>query len=473
MTSQQRPAVRSRQRATTSSQPLSVVARRPVLSVVGDPIVDDAPESRARSNGHSLHRHLGWRDANRLTVLVAALSCFGLVVVLSASSIVSITASGSPWSLFEKQVMWTVIGAGAFLLASRLDLGLLRRASVPMLVVSGGLLVAVFAPGISSDAVGGSSRWIGAGPLKIQPSELSKLSICLFAADLLARRADVEDQQRQIVYPLFTVIGVFGLLILKQPDMGTTVVLCVIGLSLLWAAGIERMLFVRLVSLLCVGGGIFAFAAPYRRARLFSFVNPFAHASTTGYQVVQSLEALGSGHITGTGLGTSAAKWGFLPNAWTDFIFAVIGNELGLVGTTAVLLAFAGFCWLGVRIAARTTDRFTSFLATGITCWIGSQAIINIGGVVGVLPETGIPLPFLSSGGSSLVVTLAAVGILVNISRSTARAARSPKEPSTDPRHETRGAARSSTAVRRVRAVQPAQATRGRGASRPTRTSSW
>jgi cell division protein FtsW len=362
------------------------------------------------------------RDASRLTVLVVALNCFGLVIVLSASSVASITESGSPWSLFEKQAMWTVIGAGAFIVASRVDLALLRRAAVPLLVLCGFLLVAVFAPGLSSGAVGGSSRWIGAGPLKIQPSELSKLAFCLFAADLVARRAGATDQRRQIVYPLFTVLGACALLILKQPDMGTAIVLCCIGLSVLWAVGIDRSIFLRLVSVLAVAGGLFALVAPYRRARLLSFVNPFAHASTTGYQAVQGIVAMASGHLTGTGLGNSAAKWGFLPNAWTDYIFAIIGNELGLFGSIAVLCAFAAFCWLGVRIASRTGDLFTSLLATAITCWIGCQAIINIGGVVAVMPETGIPLPFLSSGGSSLVVTLAAVGILVNIARVPATA---------------------------------------------------
>jgi cell division protein FtsW len=367
----------------------------------------------------------GQRDANRLTVLVAALSCFGLVIVLSASSIASITSSGSPWSLFEKQAVWTILGAGTFLVARRMDLAKLRRASVPFLVLSGFLLVAVFAPGLSSHAVGGSSRWIGAGPLKIQPSELSKLAFCIFAADLVARRSGAADERRSIVYPLFTVLGVFALLILKQPDMGTAIVLCCIGLSILWASGVDRAIFLRALSVLVVIGALFALVAPYRRDRLFSFLNPFAHASTTGYQVVQSLVALGSGHVTGTGLGGSVAKWGFLPNAWTDFIFAIIGNELGLIGSTAVLLAFAAFCWLGVRIAARTDDLFMSLLAIGITCWIAGQAIINIGGVVGVMPETGIPLPFLSSGGSSLVVTFAAVGVLVNIARAPV-AGRSP-----------------------------------------------
>ena len=452
---------RARQHGQTSAQPRSSRDGAPALRLVD---VDDGARLTTRSartkRGRDSDAVRGARDANRLTILVTGLSCFGLVVVLSASSIVSITSSGSPWSMFEKQAMWTVIGAFGFIVASRVDLALLRRAAVPLLVVSGVLLVAVFAPKLSSGAVGGSSRWIGAGPLKIQPSELSKLAFCLFAADLVARRAGAEDERRQIVYPLFTILGIFAILILKQPDMGTTVVLSAIGLSVLWASGIDRRLFLRVFGLIAAAGGMFALIAPYRRARLFSFINPFAHASTTGYQVVQSLEALGSGHITGSGLGASAAKWGFLPNAWTDFIFAVIGNELGLVGSTAVLLAFGGFCWLGVRIAARADDRFQSLLATGITCWVGAQAIINIGGVVGVMPETGIPLPFLSSGGSSLVVTLAAVGVLVNISRQSGASAR-PRTRASAPQLPNRSSARARTDSELLRPSRAASPRRG------------
>jgi cell division protein FtsW len=438
-------SARRPQRSTAGLAPTA--GSRPALRLVETD--HDEPPTRARRSAGPSIAVRARRDANRLTILVVALNCFGLVIVLSASSVASIAQSGSPWSLFEKQAMWTVVGAGAFILAARMDLALLRRAAAPLLVLCGILLVAVFAPGLSSGAVGGSSRWIGAGPLKIQPSELSKLAFCLFAADLVARRAGANDQRRQIVYPLFTVLGVLALLILKQPDMGTAIVLCCIGLSVLWAAGIDRSIFLRVVTLLSAAAGMFALVAPYRRARLFSFINPFAHASTTGYQAVQGIVALGSGHLTGTGLGNSAAKWGFLPNAWTDYIFAIIGNELGLFGSVAVLFAFAAFCWLGVRVASRSGDQFTSLLATAITCWIGCQAIINIGGVVAVMPETGIPLPFLSSGGSSLVVTLAAVGILVNIARAPAAAVSAATAPAST------GGSRASGTPRNGRARRP------------------
>jgi len=377
-------------------------------------------------------------EARRLFLLTGALSAFGLVIVLSASSVASLTADGTPWSLFMKQALWTAIGGVAFLVASRVDIGHLRRAAVPLLLVSIGLLIAVLAPHVGRTAEG-SSRWIGAGPLRLQPSELSKLAFAIFAADLIARRAGSRDERRAIVIPLCTIFAVLGILILRQPDMGTAIVLCCITASVLYVSGVETGLLVRVLLGLAALGAVVALSAPYRRARLFSFLNPFAHASTSGYQVVQSLVALGSGHLTGTGLGGSVAKWGFLPNAWTDFVFAIIGNELGLVGALAVLAAFAWFTWLGIRIASHAPDRFQRLLATGITCWISAQAVINIGGVVGILPETGIPLPFLSSGGSSLVVVLGAVGLLVNIAR---RNGQRPATASARPRRRPLAAAR-------------------------------
>jgi cell division protein FtsW len=212
-----------------------------------------------------------------------------------------------------------------------------------------------------------------------------------------------------------TVLGVLAVLILAQPDMGTAVVLVCTTFGVLYVAGVHRRLLVSVGALAAAGGGIVALAAPYRRARLLSFLNPFGHAATSGYQVVQSLVALGSGHVSGAGLGGSAAIWGWLPNAQTDFVFAVVGEQLGLAGTVGVVVAFACLGWVGIRVVARTQDRFACLFAAAATCWIVCQAMINIGGVVGALPETGIPLPFISSGGSSLVVLLAACGLLVNV----------------------------------------------------------
>jgi cell division protein FtsW len=278
-------------------------------------------------------------------------------------------------------------------------------------------------PGLGHFA-GGSSRWIGIGPFQLQPSELMKLAIVVFAADVLARRAKRRDQWQAFVRPLFLFMGLAAVLIVKQPDLGTAIVIGCITFSMLFAAGTRLRLLVVPGVVVCAAGAVIALKAPYSRDRLLSFVDPFAHASTTGYQVVQSLATLGLGGVTGSGVGASITPWGFLPNAHTDFVFAVIAGNLGLVGALVVLLGFGAFGWAGLRIAARERDPFARFVAIGITCWILAQAVINIGGVVDALPVTGIPLPFISYGGSSLIVALVGVGLLFGIARRQPEAAR-------------------------------------------------
>ncbi|HUZ20843.1 MAG TPA: putative lipid II flippase FtsW [Acidimicrobiales bacterium] len=393
----------------------------------------------------------GRKDALRLGALAAALTAFGLVMILSASPAVAIADYGSPWALFERQFMWILIGAAGFAVAARLDLVRVRRLAVPALVLGFFLLVVVLAPHIGKTA-GGSSRWIGAGPVRVQPSELMKLAFAVFAADLVARREHRADHFASLVRPLGVVLAAAGILILKQPDMGTAIVLVCIGTAVLFAAGVHGRMLAGVVAVLVGLGSVVALAAPYRRARLLSFINPFAHASGTGYQVVQSLSSLGSGHLAGAGIGAPFANW-FLPNAQTDFIFAVVGNDLGFVGAVALLLAFAAFGWLGIRIAARTEDRFASLLVTAITCWVVFQALINVGGVIGILPETGIPLPFLSFGGSSLVVVLIGTGLLVNIARR--------------PRAVATGQARQASAARRRAGTPERRSAPPRPAGRP------
>jgi cell division protein FtsW len=242
-----------------------------------------------------------------------------------------------------------------------------------------------------------------------------KLALAVFAADLLTRRADRAHEVRAVVAPLLIVMGTAALLLLKQPDMGTAIVLVCITFALLFAGGVPKGAVFKTLAATAVLGLVFGLAQPYRRDRLLSFVNPFAHAKGSGYQVVQSLVGLGSGHLFGLGLGGSHEKWGLLPNAHTDFIFSVIGEETGLVGALLVLSLFAALAYFGLRAASRAPDRFGGLLAVAATAWITSQALINIGATVGVLPVTGIPLPFVSFGGSSLVITLMAVGILANI----------------------------------------------------------
>ena len=374
------------------------------------------PERRSKSGHLSL-------EAKVLAASVGGLCLLGLPIVLSASAPGAILAGGSPWSFVVRQSIYMGIGVLAALVVSRTSMKVVRRLRFPLFVGAFCLLVVVFVPGLGHFA-GGSSRWIALGPFQLQPSELMKLAMVVFAADLLARRAKRRDQWQASVRPLLLFMALAAVLIVKQPDLGTAIVIGCITFSMLFAAGTRLRLLVVPGVVVCAAGAVIALKAPYSRDRLLSFVDPFAHASTTGYQVVQSLATLGLGGVTGSGVGASITPWGFLPNAHTDFVFAVIAGNLGLVGALVVLLGFGAFGWAGLRIAARERDPFARFVAIGITCWILAQAVINIGGVVDALPVTGIPLPFISYGGSSLIVALVGVGLLFGIARRQPEAAR-------------------------------------------------
>lgn len=393
--------------------PLRVVRQRPATGPSG---------VRARRTAEqSSHR-----DVGMLLGTTGLLCLLGLVMVLAASALVSLEQYGSTWAIFERQVMWMGTGLVAFVAGSKLDPVVWRKLRLVLLFGTLAMLVAVLVPGVGQFA-GGSSRWIGAGQIRVQPSELMKLAMVVFAADLVARRessgATVREHWRQLVRPLLIVLAVAGALIMKQPDMGTAIILCCVVFAVLFAGGVRVRLLGGILAAVGLVGSVLALSAPYRRARLLSFVDPLAHASGSGYQVVQSLVALQQGGVTGTGAGTSSATWGFLPNAHTDFVFAVIGSDLGLLGALFVIGLVGLFAWHGTRVAARTEDPFSSLLASGITAWIVCQAVINIGGVIGILPVTGIPLPFVSFGGSSLVVAMLGAGILLGIARRTARRA--------------------------------------------------
>lgn len=349
-------------------------------------------------------------------MLITVLCVIGLVMVGSASPVISMSTYGSPWSIFVRQVMWMLLGTVALVVLSRVDYRKWRAVRVPLVAVTIVMLMLVLVPHLGVTA-GGSSRWIGFGQFRLQPSELMKLAMAVFAADLLTRRVDRVTTPRATLVPVLFVLGISAALILKQPDMGTAVVLCCIAFGILFMGGVPMRPIVKVLVVFVVLAVIVGLVDPYRRNRILSFINPGAHRSGSGYQVWQSLIGLGSGHLFGLGLGGGRQKWGLLPNAHTDFIFSVVGEELGLVGAVVVLVLFFAVAWYGLRAATQARDRFGSLLAVGITIWITSQAVINIGAVIGVLPVTGIPLPFISFGGSSLVITMAAFGILLNIAR--------------------------------------------------------
>ena len=377
--------------------------RAPVLVLLRG---GDGAPARRRGGELPTRRALVW--------VIGSLCALGLVMVLCASAYTSLQYYGSVWTIFERQALWMALGVAALWACARLPYDRWRRPRVVLLLGTFVLLLAVLVPGVGVTS-GGSSRWVGIGLLRLQPSELMKLALSVFAADLLTRRAHLVGEVRRVVGPLLLLLGAAGLLVLAQPDMGTAIVLVCITFSLLFAAGVPVRPVLKALAVIAVLGGVVALAAPYRRARLFSFVNPFSHAQGSGYQVVQSLVGLGSGRLFGLGLGGGHQQWGLLPNAHTDFIFSVVGEDGGLLGALLVLGLFLALAWLGLRTASRAPDRFGSLLAVAATCWISSQAVINIGAVIGILPVTGIPLPFVSFGGSSLVITMVAAGILLNV----------------------------------------------------------
>jgi cell division protein FtsW len=351
-----------------------------------------------------------------LAVIVALLCVIGLIMVGSASSVVSISLYGTPWAILIRECLWMAVGLLAFGFFVRFDHRKLRRLAPLLLIGTFFLLVVVLVPGLGVH-VQGSSRWVGFGQFRIQPSELMKLALTVFAADLITRRLDEGAPDRRIIGPLLLVSVSAGVLIVAQPDLGTAMVLGCVALTMLFVSGVRLGPVMKILAGLIGVALIVAIASPYRRERLLSFIDPSSHAAGSGYQVGQSLIGLGSGHLIGAGLGGGQAQWGFLPNAQTDFIFSVIGEELGFIGAALVVVLLGAFVWFGIRAAKRSPERFGGLLAVGLVAWLACETLINIGAVVGVLPVTGIPLPFISYGGSSLVITLVAAGILINIAR--------------------------------------------------------
>ncbi len=354
--------------------------------------------------------------ATGIVVVVAAMNLVGLVMILSASSVLSIRGHGSAWYFVGRQSLWAALGIAALVVGARLDHRRLRALAVPSLLLSVALLVLVLVPGIGS-TVSGSTRWLSLGPVNLQPSELAKLAIGLFCADLLARReARLGDWRVGLLPVVVATVAVVGLVMI-QPDMGTSSCIVLVVAGCVVASGVPGRHLLASAAGVLVTGAVGAVLEPYRRDRLLSFREPFEQYDGDGYQLAQSLMGLGSGGPKGVGLGQSRMKWGFLPNAHTDFIFAVIGEEGGLAGTLFVVGLFVALAWLGVRTALRAPDRFGALLAAGITTWLVGQGVINICTVLGLAPVTGVPMPFVSFGGSALVISMLAAGILVNIAR--------------------------------------------------------
>jgi len=350
-------------------------------------------------------------DQKLLTLVTLGLVAFGLVMVYSATSAAAALGNGDSMAFLERQAAYALIGIVVMAAASRFDYHRLRYFALPLLLVALGLCAAVL---VASPAVNGAHRWFVVGPASFQPSELAKLALGLFAAVYLARRQPPRTFGA-LMRPLGLVTALFGGLILLEPDLGTTISLGVMLLAVLLVAGVPLRLLTA-ASILALGVGFVAiWAEPYRRARVFSFLDPWSDAQNSGFQIIQAMIGIGSGGFTGVGLGEGPQKALYLPEAHTDMIFAVVGEELGLLGSVLVIGAFAAFGYAGFRIALRCRDPFGKLLAAGLTALVCGQAAINLAAVLGIAPLTGIPLPFVSYGGSSLIVLLAGVGILLNI----------------------------------------------------------
>lgn len=351
-----------------------------------------------------------------LLMAVLVLLAIGTLVVFSASAPGALNQYGTPYYFLERQTMWAVLGILAMTVTSRIDYWRYTKFIVPLFGASLVLLVAVLIPHVGIE-INGSRRWLGAGSFTLQPSELAKLALVFFFARLFSLHADkLHDFWRGVVPHLAIALVVFAL-VLAEPDLGTTIAIAGTFFVMLFVAGVRKR---HLVAIMAAGLPVLAWAMlgePYRRQRILAFLDPWKHPLGEGFHTIQALLALGSGGVLGVGLGFSRQALGYLPEAFTDFIFAVLGEELGLVGTVLVVTLFLILAWRGYRIAMRAPDLFAALLATGITTMIVLQALINIGVVTDSLPVTGITLPFISYGGSSLVLSLAGIGILLNISR--------------------------------------------------------
>jgi cell division protein FtsW len=375
--------------------------------------------------GHpAVRARMARRDAARRSTtsyvflfgVLAVLGLVGLVMVLSASSVLAVREDRSSWFYFTRQLVGVALGCALFLVTVRVDYRRWRQWSLALYVVALGLLLAVLVPGVGATR-NGSSRWIDLGVMQLQPSELAKLATLLVICDVCARRQAWVRRPDRVLRPALVLFGAVALLLMAQPNLGTTLVLGATVFAVLFCAGVPGGVLARWGSAGAALALLAALNTDYRRARLLAFLDPWADPASTGYQIIQSQISLASGGWFGVGLGSSRAKWGFLPEAHTDFIFAVIGEELGLVGAFFVLALFGALGYLGLRAAAQAPDTFGRLLATGITTWFCVQAFVNIGAVVGILPITGVPLPFISFGSSAMLANMAAAGILCNICR--------------------------------------------------------
>lgn len=349
-----------------------------------------------------------------VVVTVFVLSLFGILMVYDSSVAIAIRDFGNQYYYAREQAKWLVAGFAALLFFSLVDYRFWHKIALPMLIATLILLLAVFLPGVGVRALG-AHRWINFGLFILQPAELAKLTMVVYLSAWFSNR------ERERFFSFLILIAMVVGLVLLEPDLGTSVIFIAIAVILYFASGAPLIHFGVLLPTLAVGLIGLAIISPYRMARLTTFLHPDQDTLGSSYHIHQALLALGSGGWFGVGIGQSRQKYEYLPEANTDSIFAIIGEELGFVGTLAVVLTFFFLVWRGFRIAKRAPDRFGTMLALGVTAWIAVQTIINLSAMAALLPLTGVPLPFISYGGSSLIIILSAVGILLNVSRKAER----------------------------------------------------
>jgi cell division protein FtsW len=341
----------------------------------------------------------------------------GLMMVLSASSVLSLRVNGNSYTIFVRQLIWVVVGLPMAYVASRMTPRHFRMLAYVALLGSMFLLVLTYIPGLGV-GVNGNTNWLNlGGPLQIQPSEFAKLAMVMWCADLYARKEKLLTQWKHLLVPMVPVCGLVIALVVGQHDLGTALVLMAVMIGMIWIVGAPTRLFVATIVVVGAVATYFVNAEKYRMQRVTSFLDPFSDPMGVGWQAYHSFYALSTGGWWGVGIGNSRQKWSNLPEAHTDFIFSVIGEELGLVGSLTVLALFLTLAYAGVRIATRNTEPFVRYAAAGITIWIMAQTLVNLGAVIGLLPIVGIPLPLLSYGGSALLPTLIAIGMLLSFAK--------------------------------------------------------
>ena len=354
-----------------------------------------------------------------IAAVVGIFVILGLVMVLSASAIVEANAGNSPYGVFGRQAMWAMVGLVGLVFAAVVPYTVWKRFAIPLGLLGVAVMALPFVPSIGAE-VNGARAWIRVGGFSMQPSEFLKLVVVIAAADLLTRRSSVMGDNRQALIPAAVLAGAAALMSILQGDLGSAIVLGAIVLSIAWIAGAPLMPLAGVTLIAAISAVGFIVSSSRRIDRFTAFLDVEGHKTHESFQVYQSFVSIANGGLTGSGIGGSRAKLGYLPLPHSDFIFAVIVDELGMIGTSVVIGGFLVLVGFGVQASLAAPDRFGMLLAGGISAWFGVQAIINLGGVTGVLPVTGLTLPFFSSGGSSLFVSMFAAGLLLSVARRAA-----------------------------------------------------